>query len=261
MPTLSEPSSSTPVKLLLMGDSGTGKTGSLISLVKAGYQLRILDADNKLVTGILPHLVRDQCPDKMKNIQYEVVRNKWKASDQGPTLGGVAPAFAKMVKLLDKWSDGSRPSDWGLDTICVVDSLSFVADAAFEYAQSMNPGAKEPRQWFYSAQQLVENLLAMLTAESFATHLIVITHVVWVERPDGLRGYPNSIGKALAPTLPSYFDNVLLTKTSGYGEKARREILTVPEAMVDLKTPVKIGARLSIDTGLNEFFRAARGQK
>ena len=43
MPKLSDHQSNDFTKLLLIGDAKSGKTGSLVSLVKAGYKLRILD--------------------------------------------------------------------------------------------------------------------------------------------------------------------------------------------------------------------------
>ena len=48
MPSLSAHQSNDYVKLLLCGDSGSGKSGALASLVGAGYKLRILDMDNGL---------------------------------------------------------------------------------------------------------------------------------------------------------------------------------------------------------------------
>ena len=51
-------------KCILLGDSGTGKTGALASLVKAGYKLRVLDLDNKLASGILPQVIKRECADK-----------------------------------------------------------------------------------------------------------------------------------------------------------------------------------------------------
>src|SRR5262252_9685406 len=48
MPGLEDHQSNDFVKMLLIGDAQAGKTGSLVSLVKAGYRLRILDFDNKL---------------------------------------------------------------------------------------------------------------------------------------------------------------------------------------------------------------------
>src|SRR4051812_44359341 len=46
MPPLANHQSAKTTKLLLMGDSGTGKTGALASLADAGFNLRILDFDN-----------------------------------------------------------------------------------------------------------------------------------------------------------------------------------------------------------------------
>ena len=43
---LSAISATAPIKLLYIGDSGSGKTGSLASLVKDGYKIRILDYDS-----------------------------------------------------------------------------------------------------------------------------------------------------------------------------------------------------------------------
>ena len=54
MPNLSKHQSSEFTKLLLMGDSKSGKTGALASLVLAGYKLRILDFDNGLEIYWLP---------------------------------------------------------------------------------------------------------------------------------------------------------------------------------------------------------------
>src|SRR6185312_12516236 len=48
MPTLADHPSSSVIKLLNIGESKTGKTGALASLVKAGYTLHILDYDNGL---------------------------------------------------------------------------------------------------------------------------------------------------------------------------------------------------------------------
>ncbi len=45
MPTLDAHESSRYAKLIYIGDSGTGKTGSLVSLLADGYKLKILDMD------------------------------------------------------------------------------------------------------------------------------------------------------------------------------------------------------------------------
>ena len=122
----------------------------------------------------------------------------------------------------------------------------------------MNPSAKDPRQWFYSAQQAVEGTLALLTSSQFSTNVIVIAHVSWQDRPDGtMKGYPASVGKALGPTIPAYFENMALCQTTG----GKRLIQTVPTALVDLKNPAafKMGPSLPVETGLADFFKTVKG--
>lgn len=247
-------------KAILLGDSGTGKTGALASLVKAGYKVHVLDLDNKLASGILPQVIKRDCPDKIGNVDYEAVRDKFKASALGPIADGLPKSFTRALELMDKWSDGTVPAHWGPQHIFVLDSLTFFSDAAYNWAKSLNPTAKDPRQWFYSAQQAVENTIAMLTAESFDTNLVVIAHVSWQDRPDGtMKGYPATVGKALGPTIPAYFDNMLLCQT-GIGNK--RTIQTVPTALVDLKNPASLNPlmlpTLPLETGLATFFETLR---
>lgn len=71
MPTLENYKAEKPIKMLVMGDTGTGKTGALASLANAGYKLHILDYDNGL--DILSTKVK---PEFLKNIEYETLTEK-----------------------------------------------------------------------------------------------------------------------------------------------------------------------------------------
>ncbi len=257
MPSLKGANIAPVTKLLLIGDSGTGKTGALASLVEAGYRVRILDLDNKVEHGILPQVLKARCPDKIPSVDFEPLRDKYKSSALGYIADGVPQAYTKALALLDKWSDGTIPKDWGPQTILVLDSLTFFADAAFNWAKSMNPSAKDPRQWYGTAQDGVEHTLAVLTAASFNTNVIVISHVSWQSRPDGtMKGFPSSVGQALGPTIPAYFDNMALCQTMG----GKRTIQTAPTALVDLKNPAsfRMSPTLPIETGLADFFKTLR---
>ena len=82
MPNLSNhQSSSELVKLLFIGDSGTAKTGALVSLVKAGYHLRIIDFDNGL--DALVHQIKQQCPELLSTVEYETCQDKYKTTRTG----------------------------------------------------------------------------------------------------------------------------------------------------------------------------------
>ena len=260
MPKLSQHHSDDFVKLLYLGDSGTGKTGSLTSLVKDGYKLRILDLDNGL--DVLRNFVMAECPDKIDNIDFETVRDQYKASPMGPIVAGAPKAFVDSLKLMNKWSDDSLPATWGGDTIFVMDSLSGLAKAAFEWSKGVNPGAKDPRQWYHAAQQAVEQVIALLTSATFKTNVIIIAHVQLIEQNDGtMRGYANTIGKALGPTIPTYMNTMILARSRVVGQEAKRTIVTAPTSIIDLKNPApfKVDKELPLGTGLSTIFKQLKG--
>ena len=131
MTSLANHQSNSLVKLLLIGDAKSGKTGSLVSLVKAGYKLRILDLDNLL--DILKYLVIKECPENLDNVEFLTLRDKRKATAQGSIIDGMPKAFVQAVKMLDLWKytdengveiDLGKPSDWGSDCILIIDSFS-----------------------------------------------------------------------------------------------------------------------------------------
>lgn len=263
MPSLADHQSNSFTKLLLTGDSGSGKSGALASLVRAGYHLRTLDMDNGL--DPLKTYVLKECPQFINNVEYRTLRDNYKTTAAGPKVDK-PKAFVDAMKMLDHWkytspdgttTDLGAPSTWGPDCICVLDSLSFFSDAAFDWAESMNPTAKDPRQWFYSAQQAVESALALLTSASFQTNVIVSAHVRYTTGDDGRnKGYPNAIGSALGPTIPRYFNHWAQCENKA----GKRTIQTAATAMFDLKNtkPFDMDKTYDLSTGLADFFAVLR---
>jgi AAA domain len=263
LPSLANHQSNEFTKLLLTGDSGGGKTGAKASLVGAGYHLFCLDMDNGL--DPLKTFVQKQCPQFLGNVNYRTLRDNYKTTAAGPVVDKPR-AFVDAMKMLDHWkftdTDGTevdfgKPSEWGPDCILDLDSLSFFSDAAFEWARGMNPTAKDPRQWFYSAQQAVESALALLTSGSFKTNVIVSAHVRYSTGDDGRnKGYPNAIGSALGPTIPRYFNHWAQCENKA----GKRIIRTTANAMFDLKNtkPFEMKNEYDLSTGLADFFAVLR---
>lgn len=255
MPNLSDHHSSSIVKLILIGDSGAGKTGSLASLVKAGYKLRIIDCDNGL--DPLVQFARRDSPDNLRNVEYETRRDKYKAGALGPVISGSPKAFVECISLLNKWSDGTEPAQWGGDYILVLDTLTGLGNAAFAWANGLNPDAKDKRQTYFVAQQALEKVIDMLTGETFKCNVIVISHVQYKEREDGTtKGYANAIGSALGPIIPKYFNTMLLAESKGSGKTVQRMIKTLPTGVIDLKTPkpFALDRDLPLESGLATVF-------
>lgn len=246
------------IKIMYIGDSSTGKTGSLLSLVKAGYKLRILDMDNG--TQILRNLINHECPELIDNVDVEPCRDNIVMSAQGPTIMGVAKGYIKATKLLTKWSDDTAPSEWGEDTILVIDSLGSLSQAAFWWRRSLDPGAvgKAQLKWTGGAQESVETVLAMLTSDSFECNVIVISHVQYIEDENGniIKGQTDTIGKKLGPKVPKYFNSLILATLTGSGKNATRTIRTTPTNLIALKNPApfKLDESLPLETGLATLF-------
>jgi hypothetical protein len=255
MPSLTAHQSNKITKLLLVGNSGSGKTGALVSLVKAGYKLRVLDFDNGLDS--LAALVKSTCPDKLANIEYVTLRDKFKASPMGPVVDGIPTAFVDGLKLLDKWEDGSTPGKLGDQYVVVIDSLTFLSESAFNWATAMNPGAKDKRQIYGAAMDAIENAISLLTSVNFGTNVVMISHIKFIDQPDGTtKGYPTAIGNALSPKIPAYFNHVALCEVVGQ----KRQLRIQSSGLVDLKSTVafKLAPTLPIETALADFFAEVR---
>lgn len=250
------------VKLLYIGDSSTGKTGSLVSLVKAGYSLRVLDMDNGIDT--LLAYTRRECPDKIDAIDVLSFRDKMKVDRMnGMILDGQPKAYTQALAAMNKWDDESVPSQWGDKTIFVLDSLTALSRAAFYWAQGMNPSSKDPRQWYSAAQDSIKRVLELLTSPDFGTNVIIISHVQLVEMPDGrMKGYATSIGKAMGPEIPKYFNTLILAESRGAGENVKRTIQTMPTSLIDLKVAAPTMPKsLPLETGMADIFKLLQETK
>ena len=268
MPTLEKHQSNEYTKLLCLGDSGSGKTGGLAPLVNAGYHLRILDMDNGLES--LKQQVLRLCPEKIANVESRTLRDKRKASPSGPIIDGPPKAFIEAIRMLDRWRyvDGGNeidlgvPAEWGPDVILIIDSLTFLSDAAYDWREPLTPKGKEgkydQRAVYKDAQDAIESVLALVTSEAFRTNVIVTSHVKYVDNPDGTKkGYPTAVGSALSPQIPRYFNTVALFQTKAGG---KRTLHTAATAMIDLKNPkpFAIEKEYPIETGMADVFAALR---
>ena len=264
MATLSTKAKNDPLKLLLIGDSGTGKTGALASLANSGKELFILDLDNG--TDILNFVVRDDCK---KNVHIETL------TDTGKLVGGGSSqkiqklnpqAFPKALSLLQKWKDSETGEDfgsvssWGTNRVLVVDSLSFLGMAALDYVLAKNGRAgDQPHQGDWGeAMRMLEQTLQIIYSTEVKCNVIMNSHITYqqVEGSGITKGLPMGLGSQLPPKIGRYFNMMLMSKSRGQGESTKRVIVTKPESNVEVKCPILSAPKeLPLETGLADIFK------
>jgi hypothetical protein len=246
-----------PVRALYIGDSGAGKTGSLISLLQAGYTIRMLDLDNN--ADSLIRLCQHFDPKLLEKLDIISVRDKFRSSVMtGLEVSGQPKAWVDALKYLNKWDDGTSISEWDRKTIFVLDTMTSAGRAAFHWAKGMNPAAKDPRQWYAAGQDSLKTMLELLTSPDWNCHVLVLSHIDLIERDDGTtKGYASSLGKALGPQIAKVFPTLIMAESKGAGTNVTRTIVTRPTTLVDLKNPVPFAmeARYPLETGMATIFK------
>lgn len=227
-----------PAKILLIGKSGSGKTGSQASLVAAGYNLRIIDTDkgvrplcSLLTDSHYPYakIIKDRGIDLRKAVRYIPIDTAMKMRTVTRKLGDrstsetlLAPsdakAWPKVINLLDSWkeddgTDLGPVSSWGPTDVLSFDSFSTLAKCAYYFGQSMNGrlGARDEGYDYQrdigGAQSQLTRLLELLYDSSISCNVLVITHITWIDESQGV---------ASKPIAPSQDRPIVLSSPDGY---------------------------------------------
>lgn len=264
MPKASAHQSSSVQKRLLIGDSGTGKTTAIWSIIKhLKKKVRVYDFDQLLSPLIMK--LKLECPDLLDNLEFMSFRDKMKATPAGPIIDGTPQAFVESLRALDKWEDGTRPGEWGPDYLAIIDSHTTQARSAFFWARGLQGASGIPegvptkgvdaRAIFFTAQQALMNCIAMLTSASFNCNVLVLAHIKYLEQDGVTKGLPMSIGSAISPEIPTYFESVTLATKAGNGENARRILRTRSTAMVDLKDPRAFDPKFASELPMDDLYK------
>jgi hypothetical protein len=271
MPNIAKHPASSVTKMLLIGDSGAGKTGAIASLAAAGYNVRLLDIDAG--ADILANLLTDpHSPypnDAAKNLYYETITDTYKST--GGKVVRVHPTvWNRAMSLLDSWKTESENfgpiQAWTPRDVLVIDSLSALGNAAMDSVCAMNGrlGEKPYQSDYGDAQRMLEGFCQRLADEHVNTNVVVITHLKETEDDVGVkRRLPNTVGKAFSSVIGRYFNSVALamTKNRGKGNEVH-VIVTKSTGGVELKSsaPLRVKAEYGITMGLAEYFRDEQGR-
>jgi hypothetical protein len=239
-------------KILLVGDSGTGKTfalGTIVDWAQAhGFKCRALFTENGLETLLgywrdpplgtngqpirparpIPeclawHVLRDKPLglDALKKAANQAGIMTYKAlTEMQDPERSVNNAYEKMLNVLGDFPDdrtGKKLGNigtWGRDTILLWDSLTETGELAMKMIVGKKPTASPPD--YGVAQNNLMNLLRYLT-QGFEPTVVMTAHVQRqvIEATGGMVLTVKGPGKALGDDIPRQFSEVISTRREG----------------------------------------------
>lgn len=283
----------TPYRGFHVGFPGSGKTGALVALLNAGFKLRVLD-----YTGnYQPLLVYANENALTTPGQLDIINLQDRITDDSRFTKpmGIPKAFTDGLRYLrDGWKyeengktvDLGLSSEWGLDTVVVIDELTTLAKAAVNRAMvSMNKTQENmtSKVWGAAVKDVI-NTLQILKSKNH--HVIINAHKQMLGPKDFvMQGTKDNediakmvneelVENAENDMLPTRFYPVGPTKNSSmtiHGEfpiflefekitkqgKELRIIKTEGSSLIDTKIPGKgLKAQYPIETGLADIFSA-----
>ena len=264
MPTLEQRSTSTLVKAICIGDSGSGKTAALASLARAGYEVFILDYDNGVDILLDPIVL---APEFRSRIIAETLTDKMVKGVNGPVCQ--APTAARNgVNLLTKWKDYGAVDKWGPNRVLVIDSITMQGNACLNWVRKLNMRVGQGlriNDWG-DAISMQERMLQLLYSDEVGCHVIVNAHITYQGGDDtaidmGVKGWPSALGSKFPPKVGRYFNMVVRTVSKGSGENQKRHIQTQSSPVIELKNPMPslIDAKYDISEGWEKIFAAVTG--
>lgn len=269
MATLDQHSSASVVRLLNIGESKTGKTGSLASLAIAGYNLYILDYDNGLdilAAAIRHHYAKDDLglAACMARVHYVTLRDDLAFMAGKPQIKAPVHAYKDAGKALAEW----KATEFGPTDVLVIDTLTTLSDAAFNEALALGARLNQRPQladygWLADSVKL---FIGMITDDdTMKCNVVVNSHIRYFGADDEsgtqARGLPNARGQEISRIVSRYFNTIVLTRTQGQGAGAKRLISTKPQGVVEVATSNPFGVKdtYTVEGGLAPLFHDLLG--
>lgn len=220
------------MKVLLIGESGTGKTYCLRTLIEAGLHPLCIFTENSF------DVLNDLPKDKMSWVYIPPTRDtleglrKQVESIGTMTFQGLCKQydterfkhspFDRVLAMMMGYEDErtgrkfGNISEWGTNICFVIDSLTGLSDASWQNVAGTRVALDKPD--YMLAQIQVRNLVNQLCM-TFRCHVVITAHAEMEVDPvnGGMKIYPSLPGKALAPIIGRFFTDAILTRRDAKG--------------------------------------------
>jgi hypothetical protein len=240
-----------PLKVLLWGPSGTGKTKLSGSFPNPHF----IDLDNGMSTLAGSNINYITLSDKLTTDEDFIAICK--ANKKDPDKMCKSVGYVKTMFLLEHWANTLTSND-----TVIVDSLTILNNGALDYVLKLAGVATARIQDYGAAQKLLEDVFEQIN--DVKCNVIVIAHQQFVKDDESgfISWLPDTIGK-LANRIPIYFDEVWLTGTERSKEDKNKQdyyIETRPTRRTTAKSRLSLPAKI-VDPTYEKVMKAKEQQK
>jgi hypothetical protein len=226
-----------PPSVLLEGPTGTGKTDALTTYIEAGLELFVLVTEPTGVDSLLISMERRNLPieklhwhhitpatagfNDLDDIAAKISVLSQDALAKLPPQGDRSkPKWREMLKSLsdfpcDRTSTSYGPVDsWDDSKALVVDSLTGISDMAWSMVVGTKPTA-HPGEWQIAMGQIA--MWLNRCTSNLKCHFALTAHVSREanEVTGAQQIMTSTLGSKLAPKIPTYFSEVILSRREG----------------------------------------------
>ena len=218
------------LNVLLLGESGSGKTYSLRSLIDCGLELFVIQTEpGGTVLADLPkdkyhsHYIAPAAPSWDAMLASAKLINTLSMKGLSGLEGINKKEYAQWMEVISTLGNfqcercGQSFGDvstWDSNRALVIDSLSGLNLMAMDLVVGSKP-VKSMADWGIAMDNL-GRLVNKLTTDT-QCHFILTAHLE-PERDEvtgRMQNMPSTLGKKLAPVLPRFFDNTIHTVREG----------------------------------------------
>ncbi len=224
------------VNIMLMGPSGTGKTHAIGTLIDAGVEVfyfayesgseslvgyytdrgQPVPANLHICTVKAPSASFLEMADSIRSVSALSYESLKKQVDPSKSKYNQLEQFLRNFNDVtdDTGAKFGPVLNWGPSRALVIDGLTGLGDSAMKTCIG-GKFDRDQKDWGL-AQNIVEGILRKITSEC-KCHFVLIAHVERETDPNGggLKLMASTLGKALAPKLPTMFSDVILTNRVG----------------------------------------------
>lgn len=227
-----------PPAILQMGPPGTGKTDCLLTLVEAGLELFVLSTEPRGVESLIDSALRRKLP--LEKVHWNYVpptAGNWKGltemankvssfgyKDLSELKSGIGKEVNNQwIKMLNQVSnfhcerenkDYGDVTEWGPDRAFVLDSLSGMNEMAKQITVGFKPAIHQG-EWGV-AMEMLNSFCIKMSSDCKCT-FVLNAHIEREqdEITGGTKVMVGALGKKLAPKLPRFFSECLLSQSDG----------------------------------------------